>query len=61
MADATTIIQSLGAQVAQLTVDKAVLAVELAEARARIAELEAPEGSELVGEVEDRPLGAAEE
>lgn len=43
MADATAIIRALGAQLAQLTVDKAVLEVELAEARERIAELEAAE------------------
>lgn len=44
MADANTVIQNLTQQVAQLAVDKAILAAELAEARARIAELEAAEG-----------------
>ena len=41
MADAQTVIRDLGQQVAQLTVDKAILNAELAEARERVAELEA--------------------
>jgi hypothetical protein len=41
MADAQTVIRDLGQQVAQLTVDKAILAAELAEARERIADFEA--------------------
>jgi hypothetical protein len=40
MADASTIITQLGQQIAQLIVDKAILEVALAEAQARIAELE---------------------
>jgi hypothetical protein len=41
MADASAIITSLGQQLAQLTVDKAILEVEVAELRAR---LEAADG-----------------
>lgn len=41
MADASTIIKTLGQQVAQLVVDKAIVEAELAEARGRIGELEA--------------------
>lgn len=41
MADANTVIANLGQQVAQLTVDKAILEAELAEARARLAAAEA--------------------
>ena len=48
MADAQTIIRNLGQQVAQLTVDKAILEVELAEARERIADLEAANSGEAV-------------
>lgn len=36
MADASAIIASLGQQLAQLTVDKAILEVEVAELRARL-------------------------
>lgn len=36
MADANAIIRNLGAQVAQLTVDKAILEAEVAELRAQI-------------------------
>ena len=46
MADATAIIRQLGQQIAQLTVDKAILEVELAEARERIAALEATTSQE---------------
>ncbi len=53
MADANTIIRDLGQQVAQLTVDKAILAAELAEVQVRIAELEAAAG---VADVEERPI-----
>jgi len=53
MADANAVIVSLGQQVAQLTVDKAILAAELAETQAKLAELQAPEGTEYVGEVAD--------
>lgn len=41
MADANTVIRDLGQQVAQLTVDKAILAAELGEANERLADLEA--------------------
>ena len=41
MADAQRIIAQLGQQVAQLTVDKAILEVELGETRERLAALEA--------------------
>jgi hypothetical protein len=41
MADAQTVIRDLGQQVAQLTVDKAILQADLAEARERIADFEA--------------------
>jgi hypothetical protein len=41
MADAQTVIRHLGQQVAQLTVDKAILQADLAEARERIADFEA--------------------
>ena len=41
MADAQTIIQSLGLQVGQLNVDKAILQADLNEAQQRIAALEA--------------------
>jgi len=41
MADAQTVIRDLGQQVAQLTVDKAILAAELAEANERAADLAA--------------------
>jgi hypothetical protein len=59
VADAQTVIQRLGLQVGQLTVDKAILEAELAEARAQIAALQAggaPAG-ELVclGELEAMP------
>lgn len=40
MADATIVIRELGQQIAQLTVDKTIAMVELAEAQGRIAELE---------------------
>lgn len=52
MADATIVIRDLGQQIAQLVVDRTILAAELAAANARIAELEAPEGAEFVGEGE---------
>jgi phage shock protein A len=42
MADAAAIIRDLGQQVAQLTVDKAILQSDLDEARARLAKLEVP-------------------
>ena len=41
MADASEVIRALGLQVGQLTIDKAVLTAELADAQRRIAELEA--------------------
>ena len=41
MADAQGVIQQLGLQIGQLNVDKSILAQDLAEARQRIAELEA--------------------
>ena len=41
MADAQTVIRELGQQVAQLTVDKAILAVENSELRERVADFEA--------------------
>ena len=57
MADATSIIRHLGQQLGQMTVDKAVLEVELAEAQRRIGELEAQiaTGAPVVevGEVEE--------
>lgn len=40
MADATSIIANLGQQVAQLTVDKAILEAEVSELRAKLAALE---------------------
>jgi len=40
MADATAVIRELGQQIAQLTVDKTIALTELAEAQARVAELE---------------------
>ncbi len=42
MADASAIIASLGQQLAQLTVDKAILEVEVAELRTRLGEVKAP-------------------
>jgi hypothetical protein len=41
MADANAVIRDLGQQVAQLTVDKAILTAELAEANERSADLTA--------------------
>ena len=41
MADANTVIANLGQQVAQLTVDKAILEAELAETHAKLAAAEA--------------------
>jgi len=41
MADAATVIRTLGQQVAQLTVDKTILEVELAETQQRLEALAA--------------------
>ena len=57
MADASTIIASLGRQVAQLTVDKAILETEVAELRTRL-EATGDAGIHEVRTVEDRPLPA---
>ena len=56
MADAQTIIRNLGQQVAQLTVDKAILEVENEELRAAL------EGARIheIGEVDNRPIPAGE-
>ncbi len=53
MADANTVIRDLGQQVAQLTVDKAILAAELAEANERIADLEAVVNAKEAASVQD--------
>jgi len=53
MADAQTVIRDLGQQIAQLTVDKAILDAELAEARERVAELEATASGAVVEVEED--------
>ena len=53
MADASAIIASLGQQLAQLTVDKAILEVEVAELRTRLGE---GEGALVeLGDVEEVP------
>jgi hypothetical protein len=51
MADAQVIIRNLGMQVAQLTVDKAILEAENEELRATLAGA----GLHEIGDVEDRP------
>lgn len=51
MADANVIIRNLGGQVAQLTVDKAILEAEVAELRARVNSA----GISEVGAVEGPP------
>ena len=56
MADANTIIRNLGLQLAQLTVDKAILEAENGELRAELAAA----GIHEVGEVEDVPPGEGE-
>ena len=56
MADANTIIRNLGMQVAQLTVDKAILEAENGELKEALAAA----GVVELGEVEDRPLAAEE-
>lgn len=54
MADASTVIRTLGQQIAQLSVDKALLETELAEARERIAELGGVAGTgHTAGEADD--------
>ena len=57
MADANTIIRNLGMQVAQLTVDKAILEVENGELRAELAAA----GIHEVGEAEDVSAEQAED
>jgi hypothetical protein len=52
MADANTVIKALGQQVAQLSVDKAILEAEVAELQAALAGA----GLHEVGDVEDAPL-----
>lgn len=58
MADANTIIQTLGQQIAQLTIEKAILAVELSELQAKYAktvDLEVVEDDEPVVETVKTP------
>lgn len=55
MADAQTVIRELGQQVAQLTVDKAILAAELAEVRERLEAYELREAVEAGEAVEVSP------
>jgi hypothetical protein len=59
MADANTIIAGLAQQIAQLTVDKAILTAELTETQERLVKLEAPEGADYMGEVADIAEDAA--
>lgn len=55
MADAQTVIHELGQQVAQLMVDKAILAAELAEVRERLEACEMREAVES-GEAVEVPV-----
>jgi hypothetical protein len=48
VADANTIIRSLGQQVAQLTVDKAILEAEVADLRERLEARDAIDAGEAV-------------